>query len=272
MEPRDPERHGTDAGDTDDTRGFADGSPSANPPGGTTEHEEREADEAREEREERDAREERPTERDSEETKVLGIDQSAATAPPATSSPATSHVPENDPDWRPGMLPRDWEGRTTPWPAPAASSATQGTSSTREFGSVGSAPLFASPATPSAGSASTGPKSFGPTARSRHGDTARRHGFDPMAMVAGTIFMAIAVMYMLDAGDAVDARPGLMLALAVIGVGASGFVGAVWAMLTGRRNRRTANTGAATATSPATPPSATAGGAAGSPVDFTKGG
>ncbi|MGW0657875.1 hypothetical protein [Streptodolium elevatio] len=149
-------------------------------------------------------------ERDSEETKVLGIEQSAATEPPAT-----SHVPVEDPDWRPGLLPRD-----------PGVSGTRGTSGV----SGSTAPFFAA--------SESAPKSFGSSARSPRGDIARRHGFDPMAMVAGAIFMAIAVMYMLDAGDAVDARPGLMLALAVIAVGASGFVGAVWAMLTGRRRRR----------------------------------
>ncbi|MDI2126805.1 hypothetical protein [Yinghuangia seranimata] len=80
----------------------------------------------------------------------------------------------------------------------------------------------------------------GRTARSSWRLPVERHDFDPMAMIAGGVFMAIAVMYMLDANGAMDARPGLMLALAVIGVGASGFAGAVWAVVTGRRRKREA--------------------------------
>jgi hypothetical protein len=64
-----------------------------------------------------------------------------------------------------------------------------------------------------------------------------RHDFDPMALIAGAIFMAIAVMYLLDAHGSVDARPGITLALAVIGVGASGLAGVLWAMLSRRRRR-----------------------------------
>lgn len=161
---------------------------------------------------------------DAEETKMLGIDQRDA-----TESSATSYAPEDDPDWRPGMLPRDWAGRTgdRPAPAPAAASGRTDRDTARFFATSASAS-----------------NSAGVPGRSVRGDVARRHGFDPMAMVAGVTFMAIAVMYMLDAGDTVDARPGLMLALAVIGVGASGFVGAVWAMVTGRRRRRAATAGA----------------------------
>lgn len=246
MEPRDPESaapepRGTSTGATpDDTHESPNGDTHANSPGNTPE-------------------------RDSEETKVLGIEQSAATAPPAT-----SHAPEGDPDWRPGLLPSDWEGRTAPRPAPQAAPDSAGASdapdapdarSKRESGTGGgTAPFFAASATT--------PKSSAAPARSVRGDAARRHGFDPMAMVAGAIFMAIAVMYMLDAGDAVDARPGLMLALAVIGVGASGFVGAVWAMLGGLRNRRAA-TAADAAGAPGTSPAT---GAAAGPVDLGKNG
>ncbi|MCF2530059.1 hypothetical protein [Yinghuangia soli] len=104
------------------------------------------------------------------------------------------------------------------------------------------------------------------THRSSAGRTSvDRRTFDPMAMIAGIFFMAIAVMYMLDAGGSVDARPGLMLALAVIGVGASGFVGAAWAMLSGRRAKEAALRDAA-ASGPmfaATPADAT-------PVDLSK--
>ncbi|MGA4540376.1 hypothetical protein ACPA54_10295 [Uniformispora flossi] len=75
-----------------------------------------------------------------------------------------------------------------------------------------------------------------------------RHDFDPMALIAGAIFMAIAVMYLLDAHGSVDARPGVTLALAVIGVGASGLAGAVWAMVS-RRKRHTREFAAADAPS-----------------------
>lgn len=78
-----------------------------------------------------------------------------------------------------------------------------------------------------------------PADRSPWRVSVERHNFDPMALIAGAIFMAIAVMYLLDAHGTVDARPGVTLALAVIGVGASGLAGAVWAMVS-RRKRRTA--------------------------------
>lgn len=62
-----------------------------------------------------------------------------------------------------------------------------------------------------------------------------RREFDPMALVGGLFFAAIAVVYMLDAAGTLDARPGLLLALSAIAIGASGLTGALWAARPGRR-------------------------------------
>lgn len=195
------------------------------------------------------------TAHESEETEVLRSDSPAAPAdrqpeehpdpqssarsdaPAALPGPVTEASGEEfrdpavheDPEWRPGLLPRDPDGTVHTGPARQAgdgpatrvlfaksSGPTGSPADTARFGAAGQA----SAADP-----------IGPAPLSN-----RR--FDPMAMIAGTVFMAIAVMYMLDAGNAVDARPGLLLALAVIGVGASGFAGAVWAIITSRRSRR----------------------------------
>jgi hypothetical protein len=55
-----------------------------------------------------------------------------------------------------------------------------------------------------------------------------------MALVAGLVFTAIAVLFLLDSADVVDARPGPMLALGAIGLGLSGVAGAVRAMIPAR--------------------------------------
>ncbi|WP_436786438.1 hypothetical protein [Yinghuangia sp. YIM S10712] len=191
---------------------------------------------------------------DSEETEVLRIDPAiAGDAPPtpATTDPAhddadgprstgvpSVRTPEarQDTEWRPKLLPRDERGR----PVVGADEALKA-GETSPGGTTGADPWSALPddGTALRPSAPTPPP--GSSAVPRPRTLARpRSGFDPMSMVAGFFFMGIAVTYLLDAGDAVDARPGIMLALAVIGVGASGFVGAVWAMITSRRAKRAA--------------------------------
>ncbi|UGQ14556.1 hypothetical protein LO772_13780 [Yinghuangia sp. ASG 101] len=186
-----------------------------------------------------DSRPDRPL--DSEETEVLRIDPATAddapptltkpetVAPTPTPAPAPASVPapapadeppsfrdpatRRDPHWRPGLLPRDGDGRPVAHGLGAASAPHDDVWS--------AAPDERPPLPPSA------PTPAAPARRT----------FDPMSMVAGIFFMGIAVTYLLDAGNAVDARPGIMLALAVIGVGASGFIGALWAALTRPRHR-----------------------------------
>lgn len=170
---------------------------------------------------------------DSEETDVLRLDPATTDeAPlsltkPDTAAPTSDDEPppfrdpatHQDPHWRPGLLPRDPQGQPV----------------TNTFDTP-SAPDDAWPTTPDNRPPLHPPA---PTPTTHDSPTPPRRTFDPMSMVAGIFFMGIAVTYLLDAGNAVDARPGIMLALAVIGVGASGFIGAIWATLTRTRHPAT---------------------------------
>jgi hypothetical protein len=164
---------------------------------------------------------------------AMDADTVEATGPAEVSGDEPAAAPRlaSEEGWVPGML----TGRTADLPGPER---------------TGSAAAFfaASPGDDRAGAGGARTAAAAPMtgARAARGSMDRHRAFDPMSMIAGFFFMAIAVMYMLDAGDAVDARPGLMLALAVIGVGASGVVGAAWAAMSGRRAKRS---GVATARS-----------------------
>ncbi|GCD95451.1 hypothetical protein [Embleya hyalina] len=62
-----------------------------------------------------------------------------------------------------------------------------------------------------------------------------RRRFDPMALIAGVVFTAIAIAYLLRAGGHALMSPEWSLATAAIGVGLAGLAGALWSMLpTGR--------------------------------------
>ncbi|MFI6585038.1 hypothetical protein [Embleya sp. NPDC050493] len=61
-----------------------------------------------------------------------------------------------------------------------------------------------------------------------------RYRFDPMALIAGTVFAGIAIAYLLRASGTLTVRPEWTLATAAIGVGLAGLAGALWAMLPSR--------------------------------------
>jgi hypothetical protein len=79
------------------------------------------------------------------------------------------------------------------------------------------------------------------TASPTEGDapTSAGYRFDPMALIAGLVFLGVAIAYLLHAAGAMSVSAEWTLAIAVIGVGLAGLVGAVWTMLpvasTGRR-------------------------------------
>jgi hypothetical protein len=58
-----------------------------------------------------------------------------------------------------------------------------------------------------------------------------RYRFDPMALIAGLVFVGIALAYILQAAGAIDVSAEWTLAVAAIGVGLAGLAGAVWTML-----------------------------------------
>jgi hypothetical protein len=68
-----------------------------------------------------------------------------------------------------------------------------------------------------------------------------RYRFDPMALIAGTVFAGIAIAYLLRASGTLTVRPEWVLATAAIGVGLAGLAGALWAMLPARESARTAS-------------------------------
>ncbi|MET7305022.1 hypothetical protein [Embleya sp. NPDC005575] len=63
-----------------------------------------------------------------------------------------------------------------------------------------------------------------------------RYRFDPMALIAGTVFAGIAIAYLLRASGTLTVRPEWVLATAAIGVGLAGLAGALWAMLPARES------------------------------------
>ncbi|MYV97186.1 hypothetical protein [Streptomyces sp. SID3343] len=70
------------------------------------------------------------------------------------------------------------------------------------------------------------------------GPMSTRYRFDPMALIAGLVFLGIAIAYVLHAAGVMTVAPEWTLAIAAIGVGVAGLAGAVWTMLPGSSTRR----------------------------------
>ncbi|MEU0933266.1 hypothetical protein [Embleya sp. NPDC005971] len=70
-----------------------------------------------------------------------------------------------------------------------------------------------------------------------------RYRFDPMALIAGAVFVGLAIAYLLRASGTLTVRPEWALAAAAIGVGTAGLAGALWAMLPAREAVPTAPMG-----------------------------
>lgn len=62
-----------------------------------------------------------------------------------------------------------------------------------------------------------------------------RHSFDPVSLVAGLVFAAVAAVYLLEAHTAVNIDGRWVLPLALIGLGIGGVLGALG---TAARQRR----------------------------------
>jgi hypothetical protein len=73
------------------------------------------------------------------------------------------------------------------------------------------------------------------TATRTEGDApmSARYRFDPMALIAGLVFLALAIAYLLHAAGAMSVSAPWTLAIAAIGVGLAGLAGVVWRMLPG---------------------------------------
>jgi hypothetical protein len=63
----------------------------------------------------------------------------------------------------------------------------------------------------------------------------RRHRADLTSLLAGLVFVAIGVVYLVATQNGVTPDPAWVLALGFIGLGAAGLIGSVWAA---RRERR----------------------------------
>jgi hypothetical protein len=59
--------------------------------------------------------------------------------------------------------------------------------------------------------------------------------FDPMALIAGLMFIAVAVLYLLDAADVIELRTAVVVVVTAVGFGLAALAGAVWALLPFRR-------------------------------------
>jgi UDP-N-acetylmuramyl pentapeptide phosphotransferase/UDP-N-acetylglucosamine-1-phosphate transferase len=66
----------------------------------------------------------------------------------------------------------------------------------------------------------------------------RRHRADLTSLLAGLVFLAIAVVYLVASQNGTRPDPAWVLALGFLGLGAAGLIGSVWAARRDRRNDR----------------------------------
>lgn len=64
----------------------------------------------------------------------------------------------------------------------------------------------------------------------------RRHRADLTSLLAGLVFVAIGVVYLVATQNGLTPDPVWVLALGFIGLGAAGLIGSVWAARRERRN------------------------------------
>jgi H+/Cl- antiporter ClcA len=64
----------------------------------------------------------------------------------------------------------------------------------------------------------------------------RRHAFDPISLVTGLVFLAIAVTYLVAAATGAHVSAGWVLPLGLIGLGLAGLAGSLRRGLRGQRD------------------------------------
>jgi hypothetical protein len=82
----------------------------------------------------------------------------------------------------------------------------------------------------------------------------KRHQLDLFSLIAGLAFVAIAVLYLLDAAGQLSVNGRLVIPLLLVALGVAGLAGAVYRMARGQRESATEQ--AAPAATPAAPSSA----------------